>query len=65
MDGHLRLDLKALGEHRKGLHKAIAESPEPRHDILDFTVKKTVDTGTHQRISHIVKGPLVLRKVGG
>ena len=65
MDAHLRLNLKALREHRKRLDELIAERPVSRHDILDVVLKQGIDALSHQRIAEIVKRSLVLRKVCG
>ena len=60
MDAHLRLNLKALREHRKRLDELIAERPVSRHDILDVVLKQGIDALSHQRVAEIVKRSLVL-----
>ena len=65
MDGHLRLNLKPGGQHRKCLHESVAESTVSGHDILDLTVKKPVDAAAHDGIAEIMKRPFVLCKIRG
>ena len=65
MNGHLRLDLKALGKHRKSLDKPVAESPISCHDVLDVCMEKMIDAPADQAVSQIMKRPFVFLKIGG
>ena len=65
VDAHFRLDLKALGQDREGLDKAVAESPVAGHDVPDVVVEKNVDAFSDKAVPEIVEGPFVFVKIGG
>jgi hypothetical protein len=65
MNAHFRLDLKALGENRKGLYKLITECPIACHNILDIGVEKAIDGRSHNGIPKIVERSLIFLKICG
>ena len=65
MNGHLRLDFKALGHDGKAFDKGPAESTVARHNVRNIALKKTVHQAAHQHVSRIVEGALILRIISG
>ena len=64
VNAHLRLNFKALGDHREGLHKLVAEGPVSRHNILDIVAEQQLNTAPDQTVAQVVKGSGILREVG-
>ena len=65
MDGHFRLDLKPLAQHREGLDELIAERPVAGHDIADAALEDGIHQPLYQPVAHIMEGTLILRVVSG
>ena len=65
MDGHLRLNLKTLGQHGKALYELIAEGPVSGHNVLDLGMEQQIDALFYQTVSHVMEGPLIFLIIGG
>ena len=65
MNGHLRLDLKALGEDWEALDEGPAKGAVACHDVRHIAPEETVYELTYQHIACIVEGALILREIGG
>ena len=64
MDGDLRLDLEALGEHRHGLHEHAVERAVARHDVVEGEAVDLLDQPAHQVVAEAVERAVVLLAVG-
>ena len=65
MNRHFRLNFKALGQNGKGFHKEITERPKSRHHVFNVGMKQHVYAFSNDRVSKVMKGSLVFRKIGG
>ena len=65
MDCHLGFDFKALGKHRKGLHKAVAKCPITGHNVLNIGVEQMIDAPPNKAVAEVVKRPFIFGKICG